>query len=195
MTTMTLTAADRAPTPPPPPAARFGSEPTVDATPPRPVPAGPERTRTDPPRRHASRARATCEHDAWLRWWRRFEPARARRDLPAIRGMILGLMAGYGLARLIEGVPERGLTRRVCDVVQVLNRLCAQREHDLVADLAGLALRRLETDEALAADPYHWAWDAAEDLRDLGRAPQPPPSTTTPGTGGHGARRGLEDTP
>ena len=179
---MTLTVAEQAPTPPLAPGARPGAVPTVDATPQRRTLAGPERAGTDPPRRHASRARATSENEAWIRWWRRFEPARTRRDLPAIRGMILGLMAGYGLARLIEGVPERGLTRRVCDVVQVLNRLCAQREHGLVADLAVLALRRLETDEALAADPHHWAWDAAEDLRDLGRVSTSPPSTTTPGT-------------
>ncbi len=120
-----------------------------------------------PPRRTAIEARATTEPEAWVRWWRRFEPAREGRDLSAIRGMILGLMAGYGLSRLIEGIPERSLTRRVCDVVVVLNRLNGQGEIDLVLDLAGLALRRLETDEALAGNPNHWAWDAAEDLRDL----------------------------
>ncbi|MYW01194.1 hypothetical protein [Streptomyces sp. SID3343] len=126
------------------------------------------------PRRNAIEARATTEAEAWTCWWRRFEPVRDRHDLPAIRGMILGLMAGYGLSRLIEGVPERSLTRRVCDVVSVLHRLRGQSEHDLVTDLAILSLRRLETDEALTENPNHWAWDAAEDLRDLsGRTGQP----------------------
>lgn len=164
---MTLTATDQDPTRPHPPTARPELEAAVDAALERLMLAGPARTETDAPRRTASQARATCENEAWTQWWRRFEPARARCDRPAIRGMILGLMAGYGLARLIEGVPERGLTRRVCDVVQVLDRLRAECEHDLVNDLAVLALRRLETDEALVADPHHWAWDAAEDLRDL----------------------------
>lgn len=139
----------------------------MDATLERLMLAGSVRSAFLPPHRTAIEARATTEPEAWVRWWRRFEPARERRDLSTIRGMILGLMAGYGLSRLIEGIPERSLTRRVCDVVIVLNRLNGQDEHDLVLDLAGLVLRRLETDEALAGNPNHWAWDAAEDLRDL----------------------------
>ncbi|MFI1378129.1 hypothetical protein [Embleya sp. NPDC020886] len=139
----------------------------VDAALERLMLAGPARSAFAPPHGAAIEARATTEPQAWVRWWRRFESARERRDLSAIRGMILGLMAGYGLSRLIEGVPERSLTRRVCDVVIVLNRLNGLGEYDMVLDLAGLALRRLETDEALAGNPNHWAWDAAEDLRDL----------------------------
>ncbi|MFI6978203.1 hypothetical protein ACIBSV_06360 [Embleya sp. NPDC050154] len=139
----------------------------VDAALERLMLAGSARSASFPPRRTAIEARATTEPQAWVCWWRRFEPARERRDLSAIRGMILSLMAGYGLSRLIEGIPERSLTRRVCDVVGVLHRLNGEGEHDLVLDLAGLALRRLETDEALAGNPNHWAWDAAEDLRDL----------------------------
>ncbi|MFI6583862.1 hypothetical protein [Embleya sp. NPDC050493] len=166
MTTMTSTAAEQTRI-----SARSTARPelevAVDAALERLMLAGSVRSAFAPPRRTAIEARASTEPEAWVRWWRRFEPARERRDLSAIRGMILGLMAGYGLARLIEGIPERSLTRRVCDVVVVLNRLNGQGEHDLVLDLAGLALRRLETDEGLAGNPNHWAWDAAEDLRDL----------------------------
>ncbi|MFE5333907.1 hypothetical protein ACFRCG_46700 [Embleya sp. NPDC056575] len=167
MTTMTVTAAeqardtDRVPSPHP------ELEAAVDAALERLMRAGSTRSSSAPSRRTTFEARATTEPEAWARWWRRFEPVRERHDLPAIRGMILGLMAGYGLSRLIEGVPERSLTRRVCDVVAVLHRLNERGHHELVPDLAGLALRRLETDEALATNPHHWAWDAAEDLRDL----------------------------
>ncbi|GCE00051.1 hypothetical protein [Embleya hyalina] len=167
MTTMTVTVAEQARdidrVPPPHPEL----EAAVDAALERWMRAGSARSMSPSPRRTAFEARATTEPEAWACWWRRFEPARERYDLPAIRGMILGLMAGYGLSRLIEGVPERSLTRRVCDVVGVLHRLNGRGEHELVSDLAGLALRRLETDGALAANPHHWAWDAAEDLRDL----------------------------
>ncbi|WP_406281305.1 hypothetical protein [Embleya sp. NBC_00896] len=167
MTTMTLTAAEQIRTPAREVDPRPELEAAVDAALERLMLAGSARATSVAPRRTAIEARAATETEAWVHWWRRFEPARERRDLPAIRGMILGLMAGYGLARLIQGVPERSLTRRVCDVVGVLHRLSGQGEHDLVTDLAALALRRLETDEGLATNPNHWAWDAAEDLRDL----------------------------
>ncbi|WP_143657872.1 hypothetical protein [Embleya scabrispora] len=167
MTTLTVTAAEQARDTDRLPSSHPELETAVDAALERLMRAGSARSASPPPRRTAFEARATTEPEAWARWWRRFEPARKRHDLPAIRGMILGLMAGYGLSRLIEGVPERSLTRRVCDVVGVLHRLNGRGEHELVPDLAQLALRRLQTDEALAANPNHWAWDAAEDLRDL----------------------------
>jgi hypothetical protein len=174
MTTMTLTAAEPLASAAQAASSRPELEAVVDAALERLLLAGLAQAAPTAPPRTAIEARATTESQAWIRWWRRFEPARDRHDLPAIRGMILGLMAGYGLSRLIEGIPERSLTRRVCDVVSVLHRLRGQSEHDLVVDLATLALRRLETDEALTTNPNHWAWDAAEDLRDLsGRTGQP----------------------
>jgi hypothetical protein len=174
MTTMTLPAAEPLVNPMQAAASRPELGAVVDAALERLLLADFVQAAPTPPRRTAIEARPMSETEAWTRWWRRFEPARERHDLPAIRGMILGLMAGYGLSRLIEGVPERSLTRRVCDVVNVLHRLRGQSEHDLVTDLATLAVRRLETDEALTVNPNHWAWDAAEDLRDLsGRAGEP----------------------